>query len=72
MQRLRVKEVALAKGFTMAKLSRMADLNLKTVQAMYHDPYRDVAYSTLSKVAKVLEVPITELVEEVSDEKSSE
>jgi DNA-binding Xre family transcriptional regulator len=66
MQRLRVKEVAQSKGFTMAKLSRMADLNLKTIQAIYHDPYRDVAYSTLSKIAKVLEVPVTDLVEEMS------
>ena len=69
MLRLRVKEVAQAKGFTMAKLQRAADINLKTIQAIYHDPYRDVAYSTLDKIAKALNVPISDLVEEVPDEK---
>jgi DNA-binding Xre family transcriptional regulator len=68
MLRLRVKEVAQAKGFTMAGLQRAADINLKTLQAIYRDPYRDVAYSTLHKLAKVLGVPITDLVEEVDNE----
>ena len=67
MQRLKVKEIAQTKGFTMAGLSRKADLNLKTMQAIYHDPYRDVAYSTLAKLAKALDVPLTELVEELPD-----
>jgi DNA-binding Xre family transcriptional regulator len=68
MQRLRVKEVAQAKGFTMAKLQRAADINLKTIQAIYRDPYRDVAYSTLNKIAKALGVSIADLVEEVPDD----
>ena len=67
MQRLKVKEIAQIKGFTMAGLSRKADLNLKTMQAIYRDPYRDVAYSTLVKLAKALEVPLAELVEELPD-----
>jgi DNA-binding Xre family transcriptional regulator len=65
MQRLKVKEIAQAKGFTMAGLSRKADINLKTMQAIYRDPYRDVAYSTLSKIAKALDASITDLVEDV-------
>lgn len=69
MWRLRVKEVAQAKGWTMAKLHRAADINLRTMQAIYNDPYRDVAYSTLAKIAKVLEVEVSDLVEEVSDTK---
>ncbi len=39
MTRLRVKEVAQAKGFTMAKLQRAADINLKTIQAIWHNPH---------------------------------
>ena len=65
--RLRVKEIAKSKGLSMARLSRVADINLKTLRAMYHDPYRDVAYSTLYKLASILEVPITDLVEDVSN-----
>lgn len=68
MQRLRVKEVAQAKGFTMARLQRAADINLKTIQAIYRDPYRDVAYSTLNKIAKALGVAVNDLVEDVPDD----
>lgn len=68
MIRLKVREVAQAKGITMAKLGRMADLNQRTMQAIYNDPYRDVAYSTLVKLAKALDVDIAELTEEVQDD----
>jgi DNA-binding Xre family transcriptional regulator len=67
MLRLRVKEVAQAKGISMAKLSRLADLNPRTVQAIYREPYRDVAYSTLVKIAKALNVEVSDLTEEVPD-----
>ena len=67
MLRLKVKEVAKEKGISMAKLSRMADLNPRTVQAIYSDPYRDVAYSTLLKIAKALNVEVSDLTEEVPD-----
>ena len=67
MIKLRVREVAQARGITMAKLGRMADLNQRTMQAIYNDPYRDVAYSTLAKLAKALDVDISELTEEVPD-----
>lgn len=70
MRRLRVKELAEEKGFTQSKLMRMADLNMKTVQGLYREPYRiNVAYLTLEKVAKALNVSISELFEEVEDEK---
>lgn len=69
MLRMKVKEIAEAKGLTMTKLGRMADLNQRTMQAIFKDPYRDVAYSTLVKLAKALEVDISELTEEVPDTK---
>ena len=67
MIKLRVREVAQAKGISMAKLGRMADLNQRTMQAIYNDPYRDVAYSTLVKLAKALDVDVSELTEELPD-----
>ena len=70
MRRLRVKELAEHRGLTQSKLMRMADLNMKTVQGLYREPYRiNVAYLTLEKVAKALEVNIDDLFEEVEDEK---
>jgi transcriptional regulator with XRE-family HTH domain len=66
MRRLRVKELAEQRGITQSKLMRMADLNMKTVQGLYREPYRiNVAYLTLEKVAKALDVSIDELFEEV-------
>jgi DNA-binding Xre family transcriptional regulator len=66
-----VKEIATAKGWTQAKLGRAADINPRTMQGIYHDPYRDVAYSTLLKIAKVLGVDVSDLIEEVPDEETS-
>ncbi len=67
--RLKIKEIALKKGWTQARLGRAADVNPRTMSGIFNDPYRDVAYSTLVKIAKVLEVEISELTEEVSDDK---
>jgi DNA-binding Xre family transcriptional regulator len=66
--RLKVKEIATEKGFTQTKLSRAADLNARTIQQIFHDPYRDVTYSTLLKIAKVLGVEVSDLIEEIPDE----
>ncbi len=68
MRRLRVKEVAQAKGFTMARLHRAADINLKTMQVIWHNPQHDASLNTLDKIAKALGVPITELIEDVPEE----
>ena len=68
MRRLRVKEVAQAKGFTMARLQRVADINLKTIQAIWHNPRHDASLNTLDKLAKALGVPVTELIEDVPED----
>ena len=68
MRRLRIKELAEQRGLTQSKLMRMADLNMKTVQGLYREPYRiNVAYLTLEKIAKALDVSIDALFEEVED-----
>ena len=72
MRRLRVKEVAKEKGISMAKLSRMADLNYRTVQTIFHNPQHDVSFKTLDKIASVLGVPITELIEDVPEHPPTE
>lgn len=65
--RLRVKEVAIEKGWTQTKLQRAADVHPRTMSGIWHDPYRDVAHSTLVKIARVLGVDIADLTEEVPD-----
>lgn len=68
MIKLKVKEIADARKINMAKLSRMADVNYNTIRAIYDNPNRDVAVTTLEKIAKALRVEITDLYEIIPDE----
>ena len=67
MLRLRIKEVAQEKSVGMAKLSRLSDISYKTIQKVWRNPYHDASLSTLNRIAKVLNVPATELLEDVSE-----
>lgn len=67
MIRLKVKEVAEEKKMSMAKLARRADIDFKTVQCVFHDPYRDISLSTLDKIAIALGVPPNDLIEAVDN-----
>lgn len=68
MVRLRLKQVIKDKGFTMAKVSRMADMAYNTVQVLCSDPYHDVNLSTLNRLAEALKVSVHELIEDVPTE----
>ncbi len=63
MPRVRIREVAEAKGLDIAKLSRRADLAYRTVWELWRDPDRDVSIKTLGKIAEALGVPVTDLIE---------
>jgi DNA-binding Xre family transcriptional regulator len=64
MYRLRVREIAEAKGISMSKLQRDADIAFRTVKLIFRDPYRDINLSTLDKLAQALGVRICDLIEE--------
>ena len=66
--RLRVKEVAREKGFSMGRLQRDANVAYNTVKRMFKDPYYITTTETLGKLARALGVPPGELIEEVPDE----
>ena len=68
--RLRVKEIAEQKGLSMGKLERLADLSHPTVRDIFRDPYKEVTTTTLVKLATALGVPVTDLFEEVSDDRT--
>ncbi len=68
MLRLRVKETLEAKNISITRASRLADLNYKTVRDMVANPDREVAYTTLFKLARALGVQVTDLIEEVPDD----
>ena len=66
--RLKVREIAEAKKVNMSKLSRMADVNYNTVRAIWDNEMKDVTVSTLEKLAKALQVDVSELIEVLPDE----
>src|SRR5438067_2534620 len=65
--RLRVKEVAKGKGFSLGKLQKVADVAYNTVKRMFKDPYSITTTKTLGKLARALVVQPGELIEEVPD-----
>src|SRR5260370_39672770 len=68
MIRLKVKEIAESKHITMAKLSRMTDLNPGTIRAIYENPNRDVAVTPFEKIARALKDNVSDLYEFIPDE----
>jgi DNA-binding Xre family transcriptional regulator len=68
MIRLKIKEVAQQKGFSMSRLSRESNMAYKTIQTIWRDPHHEVTTTTLNKLARTLGVDPSELIEYVPDE----
>jgi len=64
MVRLKIKEVAQSKGYSMNSLSRATDISFNTIKRLWKNPHAGVTVETLSKIAKVLNVSISELTED--------
>lgn len=67
MIRLKVKEIALDKGFNQSTLSRAANIDFKTVKRIFQNPYRDVPVSTLVALARALHVTVNDLIEDAPE-----
>jgi len=67
MIRLKIREIAEAKKINMSKLSRMADVNYNTIRAIWDNEMKDVTVSTLEKIARALQVDVSELIETIPD-----
>ena len=66
--RLKVREIAQQKGISQAKLSRLADVNISTVQLIYRKPLEaNITLHTLDRIAQVLGVDASELIESVGE-----
>ncbi|MFL5625175.1 MAG: helix-turn-helix domain-containing protein [Ktedonobacteraceae bacterium] len=63
MIRLKVKEVAEAKGFSMGRLHRDAGVDRKTVQRIYREPLSEISTITLDRLATALGVHVYDLFE---------
>jgi len=68
MIRLKVKEIAEARGLNMAQLARKADIDIRTVRRIYRDPTGEISTTVLDKLAIALNVDPSALIEHTSDE----
>lgn len=62
MFRLKVREVAQRKKISQRQLFFRSGVDLKTIQNIFRDPHTNVTAETLAKLAKALEVDISELI----------
>ena len=68
MVRLRIKEVATEKGYSMNKLSRHADISFNTIKRLWTKPYSGANIDTLNKIAHALGVTVNDLIEDTTNE----
>lgn len=69
MVRLKVKEVASAKGVSQRKLSLRTGIDINTIRKIFQHPSTaNPTVGTLGKIADILGVDVSELLESVSDE----
>ena len=61
--RLRIKEVAEEKGYNISSLSRRSDISIRNIRRLWRNPYTVTTTDTLEKLARVLDVPLSELLE---------
>ncbi len=67
MIRIRLKEVLEEKHISMSKLSRLSDLSFATISRIINDKNYSPTLNTLERIARALDVPLSELYEEVPD-----
>jgi transcriptional regulator with XRE-family HTH domain len=68
MYRLKVKEIAVSKGFNQSSLSRASDISFTTIRRIWRDPYYEVSVPVLHKIARALGVTTSELIDDITDE----
>ncbi len=65
--RLKVKEVAARQGVSQRQLSIRTGITIKNIQRIFRNPYSNVTTETLDKLATVLDVDASELIESVEE-----
>jgi transcriptional regulator with XRE-family HTH domain len=63
MIRLKVKEIAKAKGVSQSRLGRLADVDVKTMRRIYREPTSPVTTTILDRIATALNVDASLLLE---------
>lgn len=64
----KIKGIAQAKYINQMKLARLSDSGFTTIQRVFDNPTYVPNFPLLERIAKALDVPTMELIEEVPDE----
>ncbi len=62
-----IKQIAQERGFNIASLSRVANVPIKTIRNVWHNPRYPLPMDVQERIAKALEVSIRDLFEEVDE-----
>lgn len=68
MARLRIREIAEAKGISQGLLARTANITQGVIRQIWRNPRHNINFETLEKIAKALDVLIRDLIDEEIDE----
>jgi transcriptional regulator with XRE-family HTH domain len=68
MYRLKVKEIAQQKGISQRKLFLRSEVDIQIIRRIFRNPQTVVTTATLDKLAVVLGVNISELIESIYGE----
>jgi DNA-binding Xre family transcriptional regulator len=66
--RLKVKEIAARQGMSQRQLFLRTGIDIKQIQRIMRNPYTNVTTETLGRIAKVLGVDASELIESVEED----
>lgn len=73
MIRLKVKEVAAAKGISQRQVSVRTGIDINAIRRIFRNPVGiEVKLDTLDRIAKVLGVDVSELIESIDEGKEGE
>jgi len=62
--RLKVKEVAEAKGVSMTRLHLDSEISYNNIRRSFRDPFAEISTTTLARLAEALGVSIHDLIED--------
>jgi DNA-binding Xre family transcriptional regulator len=69
--RIKLKEVAQAKKMSQRQIFLRSGVDIRTIQRIYKDPFTNITLETLAKLAKVLNVASSDLIEDVDEQPPS-
>jgi DNA-binding Xre family transcriptional regulator len=66
--RFKVKEVAQARGFSQYRLQKESKIDMRVLRGLYRNAVPSATVDTLDRIARVLGVDVSELLESIPDD----